>query len=112
MLVELCCIKEKVNGIELKLNLLAPTANTRGVDGRGQPSDLSTISPPPATPLGFEPVTSTLIPLVGPQALPTLLKAIAVRKDAYPNLIVHSPKRPRRTQGELMNTANSPICQY
>ena len=50
--------------------------------------------------------------VVGPHALLTLLKAIAVRKCAYPNLIVHSPKRPRRTQGELMNTANSPICQY
>ena len=32
---------------------------------------------------------------VGPEALLTLLKAIVVRKDAYPNLIVHSPKRPR-----------------
>ena len=68
-------------------------------------------SPPPATPLGFEPVTLALIPLVGPQALPTLLKSIAVRKGAYPSLIVHSPKRPRRTQGELMDTANPPICQ-
>ncbi|RVW12471.1 hypothetical protein CK203_093483 [Vitis vinifera] len=80
--------------------------NTRGVDGRGQLSNL------PTTPLGFEPVTLALIPLVGPQALPTLLKAIACRKDAYPNLIVHSPKRPRRTQGELMDAANPPICQY
>ena len=68
--------------------------------------------PPPMTPLGFKPVTSTLIPLVGPQALPTLLKAIAVRKDAYHNLIVHSPKRPRRTQGELMDTTNPSICQH
>ena len=40
-------------------------------------------------------MTSTLIPLVGPQALPTILKAIAIRKCAYPNLIVHSPKRLR-----------------
>ena len=48
---------------------------------------------------------------VGPQALPTLLKAIAVRKDAYPNLIVHSPKRPWRTQGEFMDTTNLPIYQ-
>ena len=86
-------------------------ANTRGVDGCGQPFDLPTISPP-ATPLGFEPVTSTLIPLVEPQALPTLLKAIACRKVAYPSLIVHSPKRPRRTQGELMDTTNPPICQH
>ena len=48
---------------------------------------------------------------VGSQALPTLLKAITIKKDAYPNLIVHSPKRPRRTQGELMDAANLPICQ-
>ena len=48
---------------------------------------------------------------VGPQALPTLLKAIACRKGAYPSLIVHSPKRPRRTQRELMDVANPPICQ-
>ena len=56
-------------------------------------------------------MTSTLIPLVGPQALPTLLKPIAIRKGAYPNLIVHSPKHPRRTQGELMDATNPPICQ-
>ena len=49
--------------------------------------------------------------IVGPQALLTLLKAIAVRKGAYPNLIVHSPKRPRQTQGEFMDAANPPICQ-
>ena len=49
----------------------------------------------PGTPLGFELTTSALIPLVGPQTLPTLLKAIACKKDAYPNLIVHSPKCPR-----------------
>ena len=61
--------------------------------------------------MGFEPVTLALIPLVGPQVLPTLLKAIAVRKGAYPNLIVHSPKRPQQTQGELMDTANPSICQ-
>ena len=48
---------------------------------------------------------------VGPQALSTLLKAIAIKKDAYPNLIVHSPKRPRQTQGELMDATNPPICQ-
>ena len=47
---------------------------------------------PSATPLGFEPMTLTLIPLVGPQTLPTLLKAIAIKKGAYPNLIVPSPK--------------------
>ena len=52
---------------------------------------------PPLTPLGFEPVTLALRPFVGPQTLPTLLKAIAVRKGAYPNLIVHLPKRPQRT---------------
>ena len=69
-------------------------------------------SPPsPATPLGFEPVTSALIPLVGPQALPTLLKSIVVRKGAYPNLIMHSPKRPRQTQGKLMDSINPPIYQ-
>ena len=48
---------------------------------------------------------------VGSQALPTLLKAITIKKDAYPNLIVHSPKRPRRTQMELIDAANPPICQ-
>ena len=47
---------------------------------------------------------------LGPQTLPTLLKAIAVRKCAYPNLIVHSPKLPRRIQEELMDAANPPIC--
>ena len=52
-------------------------------------------SPPLATLLGFEPVTSTLTPLIWPQALSILLKVIVVRKGAYPNLIVHSPKRPR-----------------
>ena len=45
--------------------------------------------------MGFEPVTSALIPLVEPQGLPTLLKAIACRKGSYPSLIVHSPKRPQ-----------------
>ena len=49
--------------------------------------------------------------IVGPQALPTLLKSIAYRKGAYPNLIVHSPKRPWRTQGELMDVTNPSICQ-
>ena len=49
---------------------------------------------------------------VGPQALPTFLKAIAVRKGVYSSLIVHSPKRPRRTQGKLMDAANPPICQH
>ena len=49
---------------------------------------------------------------VGSQALPTLLKTIVVKKDAYPNLIVHSPKRPRRTQGELMDATNPPIYQH
>ena len=88
----------------------APMVNTRGVDGHDQPSDLPTISPS-MTSLRFEPVTSALIALVGPRALPTLLKTIVVRKDAYPNLIVHSSKRPRRTQGELMDAANPPICQ-
>ena len=67
--------------------------NTRGVDGLSQPSDLPTISPS-VTPLGFEPVTSALIPLVRPQALLTLLKEIACRKGAYPTLIVHSPQAP------------------
>ena len=67
---------------------------------------------PPVIPLGFEPVTPALIPLVGPQVLSTLLKSIACRKCAYPNLIVHSPKRSRRTQGELMDTVNPPIYQH
>ena len=66
----------------------------------------------PGTPLGFELTTSALIPLVGPQTLPTLLKAIACKKDAYPNLIVHSPKRPRQTQRELMDVTNSPIYYH
>ena len=87
-----------------------PTANTRGVDERSQPSNLPTISPP-TTPMGFELVTLTLIPLVGPQVLPILLKAIDVRKGAYPIFIVHAPKCPRRTQGELMDAANPPIYQ-
>ena len=65
-----------------------------------------------ATPLRFKLMTSTLISLVGPQALPTLLKAIAVRKDVYPNLIVHSPNGPRRTQMELIDTTNPLICQH
>ncbi|KAL6346342.1 hypothetical protein AAG906_033138 [Vitis piasezkii] len=85
-------------------------ANTRRVDGHDQLSNLPTISPL-ATPLGFELVTSALIQFVGPQTQPTLLKAIAYRKCAYPNLIVHSPKRPQRTQEELMDAANPPICQ-
>ena len=105
------CCQERHIPLPYSALTQAPTANTKGVDGRGQPSDLPTISPP-ATPLGFEPVTSTLIPLVGLQALLTLLKAIAVRKGAYFTLIVHSPKRPRRTQGELMDVANPPICQH
>ena len=50
--------------------------------------------------------------VVGPQALPTLLKVIIVRKCAYPSLIVHSPKRPWRTQGELMDATNPLICQH
>ena len=76
---------------------VGPQARTNGgVDGRSQPSD---------------DLHSALIPLVGLQALPTLLKAIAYRKDAYSNLIVHSPKRSRRTQGELMDVTNPPICQ-
>ena len=100
----------KVDKYKARLVAKGYTANTRGVDGHGQPSNLPTISPP-ATPLGFKPVTSALIPLIGPQALLTLLKAIACRKGAYPSLIVHSPKRPRRTQGELMDAANPPIYQ-
>ena len=86
-------------------------ANIRGVDGYGQPFDLPTISPL-ETPLGFEPVTLALIPLVGHQVLPTLLKAIAVRKGTYPSLLVHSPKCLRRIQWELMGTTNPPIYQH
>ncbi|EYU23227.1 hypothetical protein MIMGU_mgv1a021869mg, partial [Erythranthe guttata] len=37
--------------------------------------------------LGIEPVTLALIPLVGPQALPVVLKPIGVRKGANPSLI-------------------------
>ena len=51
------------------------------------------------------------IDVVGPHTLPTLLKTIVVRKCAYLNLIVHSPKRPRQTQKELMDAANPSICQ-
>ena len=40
---------------------------------------------------------------VGPQALPTLLKVIAVNKGAYPNLIVHSSKRPRHSNTKGAN---------
>ena len=50
-------------------------------------------------------------PIVRPQALPTLLKAIIVRKNVYPNFIVHLPKRSRRTQEELIDTVNPPIYQ-
>ncbi|KAL6321945.1 hypothetical protein AAG906_035853 [Vitis piasezkii] len=55
---------------------------------------------------------------IGKTALATIVsikvaghEVIAVRKDAYPSLIVHSPKRPRRSQGELMDTTNPSICQ-
>ena len=51
------------------------------------------------------------VEVIGPQALPTLLKAISIRKGAYPSLIVHSPKRPQRTQRELMDAVNPLICQ-
>ena len=50
-------------------------SNIRGVDRCSQLSDLPTISSL-ATPLEFEPVTLTLIPLVEPQTLPTLLKQL------------------------------------
>ena len=83
----------KVDKYKARLVAKGYTTNTRRVDGHGQPFDLPTISSP-VTLLGFEPVTFTLIPLVGPQALPTLLKAIVVRKGAYPSLIVHLPKHP------------------
>ena len=53
-------------------------SNTRRVDRSDQSFDLPTISLP-TTPLGFKPVTSALIPLVGPWALPTLLKTIDSR---------------------------------
>ena len=43
---------------------------------------------------------------------PSLETCLRFRKCAYPSLIVHSPKRPRRTQGELMDAANPPICQH
>ena len=65
--------------------------------------------------MGASPLSGISSPSVSlcvePQTLPTLLKAIAVRKDTYPSLIVHSPKRPRRTQRELMDGANPLICQ-
>ena len=70
--------------------------STRGIDRRDQPFDLSTISPL-ATPLGFELVTSALIPLVGPQVLSMFLKSIAVRKCTYPSLIVHLLKCPQHS---------------
>ena len=88
------------------------TTNTREVDGCGQPSDLPTISLPPSDTQGFEPMTSALIPIVGSQTLATLLKAIVVKKDPYPSLIVHSPKCPRQTQRELMDAANPSIYQH
>ena len=59
-----------------------------------------------ATTIAFFP----MVP-VGPQALPTLLKAISYRKGVYLSLIAHSPKLPRWTQGELMDAANPLICQ-
>ena len=57
--------------------------------------------PSPVTPLEFKLMTSALIPLVEPQMPSTLLKTIVVKKDAYPNFIIHSPKYPRHTQGEF-----------
>ncbi|KAL6321195.1 hypothetical protein AAG906_015539 [Vitis piasezkii] len=77
----------KVDKYKARLVAKGYTAKTRGVDGHGQPSNLPTIYPS-STPLGFEPVTLALIPLVGPQMLPTLLKEIAIRKGAYPILIL------------------------
>ena len=69
-------------------------SNIKGVDGRDQPFDLLTISPR-TTPMGFKPVTSALIPLVGPHEFSTLLKVIVIKKNTYPNLIMHSLKCPR-----------------
>ena len=60
------------------------------------------------TPLGFELVTSALIPLVGPKALPTFIKAIAIRKGAYPNVIVYSPKRPRHSNTKRVDERDQP----
>ena len=70
--------------------------STREIDKRDQPFDLSTISPL-TTPLGFELVTLTLIPLVGPQVLSMFLKSIAVRKCTYLSLIVHLLKCPQHS---------------
>ena len=50
--------------------------------------------------------------VVRPQTLPTLLKAIVLRNNAYPNLIVHSLEYPRQTLWELMDAVNPPICQH
>ena len=49
--------------------------------------------------------------IAGPQALSILRKPIVIRKDAYPNIIMHSPKPPRKTQGEFMDVTNPLICQ-
>lgn len=51
-------------------------------------------------------------PFIRLQALPTLLKTIAIRKCAYPTLIVHSPKRLWRTQEELIDAINLSIYQH
>lgn len=45
---------------------------------------------------------------VGPQVLPTLLKAIIVRKSAYPSLIVHSPKLPRHSNVRRVDGCGQP----
>ena len=73
----------------------------------------------PTTFSGFEPVTSTLIPFIGSQVLPTLLQTIVIRKGAYLNLIMHSRKRLRHLntrgvdeRGELMDAVNLSIYQY
>ena len=45
---------------------------------------------------------------VGPQVLPTLLKAIVVKKSAYPSLIAHSPKRPRHSNVRRVDGRGQP----
>ena len=81
-------------------------SNTRVMDT--QPSDLLTISPR-TTPMGFKPVTSTLIPLVRPQELSTLLKAIVIKKNTYLDLIMHSLKRPRHLNTRGVDGRDQPF---
>ena len=48
------------------------------------------------------------IVIVGPQTLPTLLKTIDIRKYAYPNLLVHSPKHSQHSNTRKVDGHDQP----